>query len=250
MSRLSMTNRNAKGEDAVSDTDLFEDLTTWHEEFLVNAENRARLRVAARAIAWAELKIRYGPARPVGADRKSALAQCAAARDRITDMLADLRTWVLCDEAESLLGEAVDVGAVAYHLGAPGEEAFDHVREIRAGRRSGITANFYLAALVESGRLVPATAARCVKCGIAAPLASLDAFTSPTSGKRLYACHLPSPTPEDRLGLGPWLCSIDTWGEPCFTRFSKALGGNVRDGRPFPAIRRKRDRSPGEEGPS
>jgi len=199
----------------VNDVEMFEELTTWHEEFLVDVENRARLRVASRAVAFAELKIRIGPARPIGADRKAALAKCAAARDRITAVLPGVRTGVLYDEAERLLARAVDVGVVNYQLGAPGEEAFDHVRDIRAGSRSAIKADFCLAALIESGRLIPPTAARCVKCRIARPVENLNAFTSPTSWETIYTCHDRLPSAEDRLGLGPWMWWSDKWGQPC-----------------------------------
>ena len=200
----------------MTDATLFEELTSWHERFLIDAENWDRLLSANKELAWEELNLRIGPARPVGAERKAALTKCAAARDQLTRSLKDVQTGALPDEAERLLALAVDAGLVDYRLGTPGETAVASVREIRAGRRPKPRADHALANLVESGRLVAPTAARCVRCHVMRPMADLDAFTSPTSGETIYACHPEQRPPEDRLGLdalGDLLAS--SWGQPC-----------------------------------
>jgi hypothetical protein len=200
----------------MTDATLFEELTSWHERFLVDAENWDRLLAAHKELAWQELSIRIGRPGPVGAERKAALAKCTAARKRLNGAAQDVQTGALPDEAERLLALAVDAGLVTYRLGTPGEVAVASVREIRAGRRPKFRADHALANLVESGRLVTPTAARCVKCHVMRPMADLDAFTSPTSGDAIYGCHGEQRPPEDRLGLdvlGDLLAS--SWGQPC-----------------------------------
>jgi len=199
----------------MSDADLFKELTAWHERYLVDAENWDRLLSAHKELAWEELNLRIGPARPVGAERKAALAKCAAARKRLTGAAQDVQTGALPDEAERLLARAVDAGVVDYRLGTPGEVAVARVREIRAGRRPKFRAEHTLAALVESGRLVAPTAARCAKCHVMRPMADLDIFTSPTSGETIYACHGEQRPPEDRLGLDSVETLAGIWGQPC-----------------------------------
>ena len=199
----------------MTDAALFEDLTAWHERYLVDAENWDRLLSANRQLAWEEMSIRIGRPGPVGAERKAALAKCTAARKRLNGSLQDVQTGALPDEAERLLARAVEAGLVDYRLGTPGEVAVARVREIRAGRRPKVRAEHALASLMESGRLVTPTAARCAKCHVMRPMADLDMFTSPTSGDVLYACHGEQHPPEDRLGLGPWEDLLDSWGQPC-----------------------------------
>jgi hypothetical protein len=204
-----------EGDHDMSEAEVFEELTAWHERYLVDDENWERFLSAHKALALEELAIRIGPARPAGAERKAALAQCTAARDQLTAALKGVKTGVLCEEAEDLLARTVDAGLVTYRLGTPGDEAVARVREIRAGRRPKFRADHALAALVESGRLVAPTAARCAKCHVMRPMAALDVFTSPTSGETIYACHGEQHPPEDRLGLGPWDDLLDSWGQPC-----------------------------------
>jgi len=200
----------------MTDDTLFEELTSWHERFLVDAENWDRLLAAHKELAWQEMSIRIGRPGPVGAERKAALAKCTAARKRLTGAAQDVQTGALPDEAERLLARAVDAGLVDYRIGTPGDVAVASVREIRAGRRPKLHADHALAAVVESGRLVTPTAARCVKCHVMRPMADLDAFTSPMSGQTIYACHGEQRPPADRLGLdalGDLLAS--SWGQPC-----------------------------------
>ena len=200
----------------MTDDTLLEELTSWHERFLIDAENWDRLLAAHKELAWQEMGIRIGLPGPVGAERKAALAKCTAARKRLDGAAQDVQTGALPDEAERLLARAVDAGLVDYRLGTPGEVAVARVREIRAGRRPKFRADHALANLVESGRLVAPTAARCVRCHVMRPMADLDAFTSPTSGETIYACHGEQRPPEDRLGLdvlGDLLAS--SWGQPC-----------------------------------
>jgi hypothetical protein len=162
------------------------------------------------------MSIRIGRPGPVGAERKAALTKCTAARKRLNGATQDVQTGALPEEAERLLARAVDAGLVTYRLGTPGETAVASVREIRAGRRPKLHADHALAAVVESGRLVTPTAARCAKCHVMRPMADLDAFTSPMSGETIYACHGEQRSPEDRLGLdalGDLLAS--SWGQPC-----------------------------------
>jgi len=199
----------------MTDDTLFEELTSWHERFLIDAENWDRLLSANKELAWEELNLRIGPARPVGAERKAALTKCAAARDQLTRSLKDVQTGALPEEAERLLALAVDAGLVTYRLGTPGEVAVASVREIRAGRRPKFRAEHALAGLVESGRLVAPKAARCAKCRVVRPMADLDVFTSPSSGDTLYACHGDQRPPEDRLGLDPMEDLVGSWGQPC-----------------------------------
>jgi len=200
----------------MTDATVFKDVTAWHERYLVDAENWDRLLSAHKELAWEELNLRIGPARPVGAERKAALAKCTATRKRLTGAAQDVQTGALPDEAERLLARAVDAGVVDYRLGTPGEVAVARVREIRAGRRPKFRADHALASVVESGRLVAPTAARCAKCHVMRPMSDLDAFTSPTSGETIYGCHGEQRPPEDRLGLdvlGDLLAS--SWGQPC-----------------------------------
>jgi hypothetical protein len=199
----------------MSEAEVFEELRAWHERYLVDDENWERFLSAHKALALEELAIRIGPARPAGAEREAALAKCAAARDQLTLALTRVKTGHLCDKADHLLARSVDAGLVTYRLGTPGEEAVARVREIRAGHRPKFRADHALAALVESGRLVAPTAARCTKCHVIRPMADLDAFTSSTSGETLYACHGEQRPPEDRLGLDPWDDLLDSWGQPC-----------------------------------
>jgi hypothetical protein len=200
----------------MTDADLFKDMTSWHERFLIDAENWDRLLSAHKELAWQEMSIRIGRPGPVGAERKAALTKCTAARKRLNGATQDVQTGALPEEAERLLARAVDAGLVTYRLGTPGETAVASVREIRAGRRPKLHADHALAAVVESGRLVTPTAARCAKCHVMRPMADLDAFTSPMSGETIYACHGEQRSPEDRLGLdalGDLLAS--SWGQPC-----------------------------------
>jgi hypothetical protein len=199
----------------MTDDTLFKDMTTWHERYLVDAENWDRLLSAHKELAWEELNLRIGRPGPVGAERKAALAKCTAARKRLTGAAQDVQTGALPDEAERLLAWAVDAGVVDYRLGTPGEVAVASVREIRADRRPKVDADHALANLVESGRLVAPTAARCAKCHVMRPMTDLDAFTSPTSGETIYACHGEQRPPEDRLGLDSVETLAGIWGQPC-----------------------------------
>src|ERR1035437_2533492 len=185
----------------MTDDSLLQELTTWHERYLVDAENWDRLLSAHKEPAWQEMSIRIGRHGPVGAQRKASLAECTAARKRLNGATQDVQTGALPEESERLLTRAVNAGVVTYRLGTPGEIAVASVREIRAGRRPKFRADHALAALVESGRLLAPTAARCAKCHVMRPMADLDAFTSPTSGEAIYACHGDQRPPEDRLGL-------------------------------------------------
>ena len=218
--RLLMTGE-MEGDHDMSEAEVFEELRAWHERYLVDDENWERFLSAHKALALQELGNRLGAERlidgerPVGAERSAVLARCGAARDQLTLALKGVKTGVLCDEADDLLARAVDAGLVTYRLGTPGEVAVARVREIRAGRRPKFRADHALAALVESGRLVAPTAARCVKCHVMRPMADLDAFTSPASWETIYACHGEQRPPEDRLGLDPWDDLLDSWGEPC-----------------------------------
>ncbi len=209
------TGRWKEGHDMTDDT-LLQELTSWHERFLIDAENWDRLLAAHKELAFEELGIRIARPDQEGAERKAALAKCTAARKRLNGAAQDVQTGALPDEAERLLTRAVDAGLVDFRLGTPGEVAVARVREIRAGRRPKPRADHALANLVESGRLVTPTAARCAKCHVMRPMADLDAFTSPTSGETIYACHPEQRPPEDRLGLddlGDLLAS--SWGQPC-----------------------------------
>jgi hypothetical protein len=204
-----------EGDHDMNEAEVFEELRAWHERYLVDDENWERFLSAHKELALKELAIRIGPTRPAGAERKAALAKCTAARDQLTEALKGVKTGVLCVEADDLLTRSVDAGLVTFRLGTPGEEAVTRVREIRAGRRPKSGEDHLLAAVVESGRLIAPTAARCAKCHVMRPMADLDVFTSPTSGDTLYACHGEQPPPEDRLGLGPWEDMLDSWGQPC-----------------------------------
>jgi hypothetical protein len=199
----------------MTDATVFKDVTAWHERYLVDAENWDRLLSANRQLAWEEMSIRIGRPGPVGAERKAALAKCGAARKRLNGSLQDVQTGALPDEAERLLTRAVEAGLVDYRLGTPGEVAVASVREIRSGRRPKFRADHALANLMESGRLVTPTAARCAKCHVMRPMADLDAFTSPTSGETIYACHGEQRPPEDRLGLDSVETLAGIWGQPC-----------------------------------
>jgi hypothetical protein len=199
----------------MTENTLLQELTSWHERFLIDAESWDRLLAAHKELAWQEMSVRIGRPDLVGAERKAALAKCAAARKRLTGAAQDVQTGALPDEAERLLALAVDAGVVDYRLGTPGETAVARVREIRAGRRPKFRAEHTLAALVESGRLVAPTAARCAKCHVMRPMADLDAFTSPTSGETIYACHGEQRPPEDRLGLESSETLAGIWGQPC-----------------------------------
>ena len=200
----------------MTDAALLEDLTAWHERYLVDAENWDRLLLAHKELAWEELNLRIGPARPVGAERKAALARCAAARHQLSQSLQGVHTGALPDEADILLAGAVDAGLVTYQFGTPGEEAVARVRDVRGGRRPKLGADQALVNLVESGRLVTPRAARCARCRVMRPMADLDAFTSLTSGETIYACHGEQRPPADRLGLGPWEdLFASSWGQPC-----------------------------------
>jgi hypothetical protein len=44
----------------MTDADLFKDMTTWHERYLVDAENWDRLLSAHKELAWQEMSIRIG----------------------------------------------------------------------------------------------------------------------------------------------------------------------------------------------
>src|ERR1035437_4018152 len=173
----------------MTDDRLLQELTSWHERFLIDAENWDRLLSAHKELAWQEMSIRIGRPGPVGAERKAALAKCTAARKRLNGAAQDVQTGALPEEAERLLALAVDAGLVDYRLGTPGEVAVASVREIRAGRRPKLHADYALAAVLESGRMVTPTAARCVKCHVMRSMSDLDAFISPTSGETLYTCH-------------------------------------------------------------
>lgn len=199
----------------MTDDTLLQELTSWHERFLIDAENWDRLLSAHKELAWPEMSIRIGRPGPVGAERKAALANSTAARKRLNGAAQEVQTGALPDEAERLLARAVDAGLVDYRLGTPGEVAVARVREICAGRRPKFRAEHTLAALVESGRLVAPTAARCAKCHVMRPVADLDAFTSPTSGETIYACHGEQRPPEDRLGLRSSEALAGSWGQPC-----------------------------------
>jgi hypothetical protein len=206
---------NGKGDDEMGDAALLAEMTAWHERFLIDAENWDRLLSAHKELAWQEMGIRIGRPGPVGAERKAALARCTAARKRLNGSLQDVQTGALPDEAERLLKRAVDAGVVTYRLGTPGEIAVARIRDVRAGRRPKFRADHALASLMDSGRLVTPTAARCVKCHVMRPLADLDMFASPTSGDVLYACHGEQRPPEDRLGLDSSETLAGTWGQPC-----------------------------------
>jgi hypothetical protein len=204
-----------EGHDMTENT-LLQELTAWHERHLADAENWDRLLSAHKELAWQEMSIRIGRPDLAGAERKAALARCTAARKRLNGATQAVQTGALLDEAERLLACAVNAGDVTYRLGTPGEIAVASVREIRAGRRPKFRADHALAGVVESGRLVAPTAARCVKCHVMRPMADLDAFTSPTSGETIHACLREQRPPEDRLGLdalGDLLAS--SWGQPC-----------------------------------
>ena len=198
----------------MTDATLFEELTSWHERFLIDAENWDRLLAAHKELAFEELGIRIAHPDLAGADRKAALAKCTAARKRLDGAAQDVQTGALPDEAERLLARAVDAGVVDFRLGTPGEVAVARVREIRAGRRPKFRADYALGNLVESGRLVAPTAARCVRCHVMRPMTDLDMFTSPTSA--------PSRTSRrKRTGFAPAFLKWPSRG--LFTRFG---GGN------------------------
>ena len=209
-----MTGGRKEGHEMTDDT-LLQELTAWHERFLIDAENWDRLLSAHKELAWQEMGIRIGRPGPVGAERKAALANSTAARKRLTEAAQAVQTGALPDEAERLLVRAVDAGVVDYRLGTPGEVAVASVREIRADRRPKSDADHALANLVESGRLVAPTAARCVRCHVMRPMTDLDMFTSPTSGETIYACHGEQRPPEDRLGLESLEALGGSWGQPC-----------------------------------
>ena len=209
-----VTGGRKEGHDMTDDT-LLQELTAWHQRYLVDAENWDRLLSAHKELAWQELSVRIGRPGPVGAERKAALANCAAARKRLNGAAQDVQTGALPEAAERLLTRAVDAGVVTYRLGTPGEVAVASVREIRAGRRPKFDADHALANLVESGRLVTPTAGRCAKCHVMRPMEDLDAFTSPTSGETIYACHGEQRPPEDRLGLETSEALAGIWGQPC-----------------------------------
>jgi hypothetical protein len=199
----------------MTDDTLLQALTAWHEWYLIDAENWDRLLSAHKELAWQEMSVRIGRPDLVGAERKAALAKCGEARKRLNGAAQDVQTGALPDEAERLLARAVDAGVVDYRLGTPGEVAVASVREIRAGRRPKFDADHTLANLVESGRLVAPTAARCAKCHVMRLMADLDMFTSPTSGETIYACHGEQRPPEDRLGLETSEDLAGIWGQPC-----------------------------------
>jgi hypothetical protein len=199
----------------MTDDTLLQALTAWHERYLIDGEDSDRVLAAHKELAFEELGIRIGRPDLVGAERKAALANSTAARKRLTEAAQAVQTGALPDEAERLLVRAVDAGVVDYRLGTPGEVAVARVREIRAGRRPKFRAEHTLAALVESGRLVAPTAARCAKCHVMRPMADLDIFTSPTSGETIYACHGEQRPPEDRLGLDSVETLAGIWGQPC-----------------------------------
>jgi hypothetical protein len=199
----------------MTDDTLLQELTAWHERYLIDGEDSDRVLAAHKALAFEELGIRIGRPDLAGAERKAALAKSAAARKRLTGAAQDVQTGALPDEAERLLARAVDAGLVDYRLGTPGEVAVASVREIRAGRRPKFRADHALAAVVDSGRLVTPVAARCAKCHVMRPMADLDAFTSPTSGETIYACHGEQRPPEDRLGLDSVETLAGIWGQPC-----------------------------------
>jgi len=199
----------------MTDDTLLQALTAWHERYLIDGEDSDRVLAAHKELAFEELGIRIGRPDLVGAERKAALAKCTAARKRLNGAAQDVQTGALPDEAERLLARAVEAGLVDYRLGTPGEIAVAHVREIRAGRRPKVRAEHALASLMESGRLVAPTVARCAKCHVMRPMADLDMFTSPTSGETIYACHGEQRPPEDRLGLESSEALAGSWGQPC-----------------------------------
>jgi len=209
-----VTGRRKEGHDMTDDT-LLQELTAWHERYLIDGEDSDRVLAAHKELAFEELGIRIGRPDLVGAERKAALANSTTARKRLTEAAQAVQTGALPDEAERLLVRAVDAGVVDYRLGTPGEVAVASVREIRADRRPKSDADHALANLVESGRLVAPTAARCAKCHVMRPMADLDAFTSPTSGETIYACHGEQRPPEDRLGLESSEALAGSWGQPC-----------------------------------
>lgn len=194
---------------------LLKELTTWHAKYLIDDEDWDRFIAADMRLAWGELSDRIGPLRPTGAERRTALARYAAGHAFLRTALKGVRTGVLDAEARGFLVRAVDTGLVTYRLGTPGEVALSYVRDLRGDHRPNVGPVFALARLVESGRLVAPTAARCARCRVARPVAEFDLFSSPTSGDRLYVCHGVQRPPEDRLGLDPWDDVMGDWGQPC-----------------------------------
>src|ERR1035437_9494012 len=136
----------------MTDDRLLQELTSWHERFLIDAENWDRLLSAHKELAWQELSIRIGRPGPVGTERKAALTKCTAARKRLNGAAQDVQTGALPDEAERLLARAVDAGLVDYRLGPPGVVGVASLRAICPGRRPKLHADHALAAVVESGR--------------------------------------------------------------------------------------------------
>jgi hypothetical protein len=199
----------------MTDDTLLQALTAWHERYLIDGEDSDRVLAAHKELAWQEMSLRIGRPDLAGAERKAALAKCGEARKRLNGSHQDVQTGALPDEAERLLVRAVDAGVVTYRLGTPGEIAVASVRELRADRRPKADADHALANLVESGRLVAPTAARCVRCHVMRPMTDLDMFTSPTSGETIYACHGEQRPPEDRLGLDSVETLAGIWGQPC-----------------------------------
>ena len=198
----------------MSNSDLLAQLTDWHQRYLVVFENGDRLQRAMTELAFEELAVRLTRAGRADQERKTKLAKYRAARDAISRAHAGADWVPLDEEAEGLLARAVDASNVTYRLGVAGEEAFEHVRDARAGKRTW-AAGSRLSRLIEDGRLLARTTARCAKCGVARPVEDLDVFTSATSRAPIYACHGQAFPPPDRLGLAPWVCWTDTWGRPC-----------------------------------
>lgn len=196
----------------MTDSMLLNDVTNWHERYLVRQENSDHLLRLERDVHFHELALRQGYYLPPRPDPKAGLAKIRAAKQRIARVDWNADWQGLSDEADALLAKAVDAGLAGINIGIPGEEAFNYVRDMRAGRTG--RGHFPLAALVESGRVVRPTMGRCVKCGIARLMSELDEFRSFTSAEIVYVCR-GRKDPPNRLDLGPWLRWFESWGGPC-----------------------------------
>jgi hypothetical protein len=194
------------------DQTLIEEMTRWHDRYLIRAEHSDHLTHLMGEIESRELALRQNRYLPPGPDRKTGLAKIKAAKLRLAKANWDLDSEAFGAEANVLLGRAVDAGIVSLELGSVGEEAVNIVRDLRAGRSAW--GGDELAALIQSGRLVPPTMGRCVRCSVARGVDKLDQFTSATSSETLYICRGRQDPPNDP-DLGPWLRWLEGWGLPC-----------------------------------
>jgi hypothetical protein len=189
-------------------------LTAWHERRVVYLEKLDRFQSSYEQITSDELGLGIGLYGPNGDDRKARLARFDAVRSDLSNAFSQ-EDAVLNREAYGLLSGLVEAGLISYKLGAVGENASEHVRDIQSGRPPQFGSAFILESVVATGRLVAPSAARCIKCSIARAVGEFDVFTSPTSGELLYVCHGRQRPPEDRLGFGALFRWQDDWGAPC-----------------------------------